>query len=236
MNEKQNANFDRQIRQTLGTLPDAPPPGSTFDAGKLWEQLRPELAAAPVTQKRIGGWWWTVAASVIGLLMGWFWWDNDVVSPERVTVHTRPIVPPLAVSSQHAGVELSVKRAVKTPAGVVQRSGAALGREAKKDTQNRPYSPTQHRYVVQLIPQQPITPESVSVTSVTETPKPTLAVAPKRRFRVVHENELPAEDEAYQVRSRAGQFVRLGTGGQLTAGPDEDLPQLRVPLSRKSIQ
>ncbi|MCY7360097.1 MAG: hypothetical protein LH609_22115, partial [Rudanella sp.] len=73
MNEKQGDLLDQRIRQTLSSLPDAPPPGSPFDAARLWEQLRPELNAPPVFRKLVGYWWWAGAA-VVGLVVGWDWY------------------------------------------------------------------------------------------------------------------------------------------------------------------
>lgn len=254
MNEKQGDLLDQRIRQALSNLPDAPPPGSPFDSARLWEQLRPELSAPPVARKRVAGWWWA-AASVVGLMVGWFFlWDTVSVSPvakqvsvshspsaKRGSLHPHPRSAKRGqVPSQTAVAGLTYERSVRTQtenADAVQGSGTALGHQAKNAVPNRADGPTEHRSIVQS---QPVTPEPVSLTPVAEIQIPTVAITPKRRFRVVHENELVAEDEAHRVRyaneGRTERFVRLGTGSPSQPRANEELPSLQLPLNRKTTQ
>lgn len=247
MNEKRSDLFDGRVRQTLDGLPDAPPPGSTFDAGRLWEQLRPELATpvAPVSQKAFKrrGAWWLLAAAVAGLVTVWLWYIPTDKPVAQTSKSVRPVVPQIADRLEsHKDKQTepeSLSKANKPIADVVERR--------LKKSSNRSSSPTQPNAQPTFSPAPQ--PEETTAGAVAQTVEPpaaplsaassqtaSVANATKRRFRVVHENELPAEDEAYQVRYRTQHFVRMGTSGQLSAAPDEGLPALRLPLSRKSTQ
>lgn len=247
MNEKQSDLFDGRVRQALDGLPDAPPPGSTFDAGRLWEQLRPELATpvAPVSQKAFKrrGAWWLLAAAVAGLVMMWIWFLPTNTPIAQMPTSVRSVVPQMAdrlePHKDRQPEPESLPKANKLIADVVERR--------LKKPLNRSSSPTQPNAQPTFSPtHQPKETTGASVAQTVEPPATPLSAASsqtasvanatKRRFRVVHENELPAEDEAYQVRYRTQHFVRLGTNGQLSAAPDEGLPVLRLPLSRKSTQ
>ena len=61
-------------------------------------------------------------------------------------------------------------------------------------------------------------------------------VKPKRRFQVVHENELRAEDEAQPKLYRPDHFVRLGTGQIGEPQPEAGRPALIMSLTNKPNQ
>lgn len=229
MNEKQGEHLDQRIRHALGNLPDAPPPGSPFNSARLWEQLRPELAAPPVSRKRIGGWWWA-AASVAGLLMmGWFWWGQS--APKQTTAITQSVF--LSPRSNKVGSVALQTRQVKQ----------IIYPQARQKNNPRTAA-TANKAEVEIVSiqqeVQPIVPESLRVTSLAKTQTPTVATTTKRRFRVVHENELMAEDEAHRVRyapeGRTERFVRIGTGNHSQSATNDDLPALQLPLNRKTTQ
>ena len=58
--------------------------------------------------------------------------------------------------------------------------------------------------------------------------------APKRRFRVVHENELRAEEEASPKLYRTEHFVRLGTKRSEEPAPEENRPSPYMSLTQQT--
>lgn len=87
-------------------------------------------------------------------------------------------------------------------------------------------------------PQLPELPAVAEVSPVVEKlpelSKPKVASAtPKRRFRVVHENELRAEEEARPKLYRTDHFVRLGTRRGEEPMPEERRPTLIMSLTHK---
>ncbi len=261
MNEQHGNRPDQRIRQMLDTLPDAPPPGSTFDSAKLWERLRPELIVLsvsvqsaekqPVVRKKrpIGG-WWLVAASVVGLLMGGLWWSGQLWSKQemvsqktsektdgnhRLSAKPNPSVDQPKVVAHLSEIRLATafsKRQFHQPKRVETRpiSAKAPVGLAYNQPQNADNQP-----IVSPVEMANTPPESASLTPAA-TQKPAIANTPKRRYRVVHTNELADEDESNVVRYRAERFVRLGTGSPSSAGSGGESPMLLIPLNRKSIQ
>lgn len=251
MTEKQSVPFDDPIRKALDALPDAPPPGSTFDAGRLWEQLRPELAQLPPSepvqpQRRLfAGRWWFAAASLVGLL-SWLLWFQ---------LHEPKTTPGLSHNSKPAS-----KPSVQQPelASITVAKPKSLGKRSVPKSPATFHKSGQSQEVNALVSQATsgqITPETAPTEPASQQPAPSPAEAmadvpdsptiaevqasktvsaSKNRWRVVHQNELPALDEAYQVHYRSAQYGRLGTGSQ--AGQPENLPLFSIPLSRKPIQ
>lgn len=256
MNEKQGNHPDQRIRQTLETLPDAPPPGSAFDSARLWDRMRPELLAQSVpaqvamVRKRPVFGWWLAAASLAGLLMGWLWWsgqslpERDVAnrkSPEKTGVSNDLLAKPNPSANQPKMAAEPIKAQLLTAFPKRQRqqikrveTGPILTKQpnqlAVNQLPNADNGPTVSTDETTFVP-----PESTSLTPA-PTPKPVIAAVPKRRFRMVHTNELAAEEESNVVRHRADHFVRLGTGGPSSAGSGGESPTLLIPLNRKSIQ
>lgn len=253
MNTNPDERLDQRIRQVLDQLPDAPPPGSTFDAGRLWEQLRPELTAAPVTQpKRPAPVWWALAAACIGLVLGGMWLYNDQddqsaqVEAGRLPAQKQSNAsqPPVTLAPKPDKPETVAHRQRETER--IQSSGNRVATRSVSEEKN-PDTPVSRSVVP---PTLPASTSDEHVAHVTESPSPipsvaerTPAPAPvpaKRRFRVVHENELLTDEESYRVRNgsggRAERFVRLGSGSALSAASDETPAQLQVPLQRKQTQ
>ncbi|KAB7728443.1 hypothetical protein F5984_18910 [Rudanella paleaurantiibacter] len=253
MNTNPDERLDQRIRQVLDQLPDAPPPGSTFDAGRLWEQLRPELAAAPVVQpKRPAPVWWAVAAACMGLLLAGVWLYNAQTNqPTRVeAVHLpapkppdgpRPQVAQTPESNKPETVAQYRRQPERTQPGnnrIATRPVSEVGKAETPVSQSVevPVFPasTPGGHVAQLTVPPSLTPLVAQRTSASA------AVPAKRRFRVVHENELLTEEETYRIRNagggRADRFVRLGSGNGISAASDEGPTMLQLPLQRKQPQ
>jgi hypothetical protein len=69
-----------------------------------------------------------------------------------------------------------------------------------------------------------------------ETTKETAVSAPKRRFQVVHLNELQAEEEIRPTTYRTEGFVRLGLGNTGPRMPETAHPSITLPITNKPIQ
>ena len=263
MNEQHGNHSEQRIRQTLNTLPDAPPPGSAFDSAALWERLRPELSAQSVAaqsaptpthsgRKRSVFGWWLAAASAV-MLLGWFWWAGQAtLKPDAV----------IRKSAEKAGVNIDLLAKLNPPVSqpnvvippIDTRLATAFQKQQRPRTNQTVTGPVLTKQPGELVINQASTadtgpavspvdavsvpPESTSLTPAV-TQKPAIARALKRRFRVVHANELAAEEEqTHLTQSRADHFVRLGTGSPASAGSGggSEPPTLQVSLSRKSIQ
>lgn len=266
MSDKTDERLDQHIRQALDALPDAPPPGSTFDAGRLWEQLRPELIDQPVGRpgKKPAYLWWVAAASLAGLLIGWVWqslpdqWpkprlgyeqSGSTQTREKKLAYERPVRTPTKERFGKAGFALSEsqdlgKRGKKSLAGVNHKlktepvKPVNLLRAAQiRLLEAVPSASTALTLLAETTPDSPM---PISLTHTVASRQPTTPAVSKRRFRVVHENELITEDEAYRIRhsteNRAEGLVRLGTGSQSLSTLDAGSPLLKLPLNRKSTQ
>jgi hypothetical protein len=253
MNEQPDNKFDQRIRQALDRLPDVPAPNTAFNAGKLWEQMRPELVAQPVLVPKHRTYLrWLVAASLSGLLLAGLWWSwkpsmkplvvdrqpvekragryelpKNVVTPTEHITHKGKSAKQVDATGNRMADRKAVERTGSVP-DVAQEAVAAPEPETLANVQNPEPEPTQ---TLPITAGQPTSPVTVA------TPK---AIAPKRRFRVVHENELKAEEEAIysQIRTKSSseRFVRIGTGNQVSTGSDEPSPAILLPLNRKSTQ
>lgn len=232
---------DQRIRQALDSLPDAPPPGSSFNAARLWDQLRPELATQPVSalpQKNRRR-WWLVAAACMGLLLGGWWWlaqhvPNGIRTGQAIQVavsrspqqrtQPQPVHPQLADKAPMARRKTPVQRFNLQPSGlhpVINESPPPI--ELQPATRSEPVADV---------------PESVAAA-----PAETYPAAPvlppnrlKRRFAVVHQNELRAEAETQAKLERNDQFVRLGVPSPTTpskafAAPADEPSGLIIPLN-----
>jgi hypothetical protein len=257
MNDKHGNHLDQRIRQTLDTLPDAPPPGSTFDSAKLWERMRPELAAQSVpaqvivVRKRPVFGWWVAAASLAGLLMGWLWWSGQLVpkqdmasrkSSEKTGVSNGLSAKPNPSKNQPKMVVSPIETRLVTTFPKRKRQqknrftvGTNVTKQPDELTGNQP-STADDGPMVSSVETPRMSSAPPNAVSVVITQKPVIASTTKRRFRVVHTNELVAEEESNVVRYRAERFVRLGTGSPSSAGSGSESPTLLIPLNRKSIQ
>ncbi|MEZ0487072.1 hypothetical protein [Fibrella aquatica] len=257
MNEQQGKHLDERVRQALDKLPDdVPAPGSTFDAGKLWEQLRPELAAEVVVltpqqpdqvqpaPTRRG---WLVAASLAGLLIIWLWWswqpvtDLTVVALKPLDTTSVGYVPTERVARPTIAVAAPIAFAKKP-----ESTGNKLAVRKVAVPVNQPETLGEFTLAGQTIPEQAPT-ETLPIVAMPVSQSPVVVVksykltSPKRRFQVVHVNELKAEDEAVysQIRAKKSnneRFVRIGAGNQLPTRDEEQAPAISIPLNRKSPQ
>lgn len=251
MSDKPDERLDLRIRQALDALPDGLPPGSAFDAGRLWEQLRPELMDQPVDQpgKKTAFLWWVAAASLASLLIGWWWQSLPDQRQKKASAYEQ---------TRHT----QAKERVGTTGRVFPESQDLAKRDHKSLTganhplNKPPVKPVNIREVAEIRPSAadssalsalpllaetvPDSPMPISLTPTVASHQPTALAVSKRRFRVVHENELLTEDEAYRIRhsteNRGEGLVRLGTGSQTMPAVDAGSLLLKLPLNRKSTQ
>lgn len=239
MKQKPDETLDSWVRQSLQQLPDTSPSGSTFDPERLWSQLRPELQATP-SRRTISTTWWVAAAWLAGLTLGWFWLRQSE-------------------ENHSTNVTRNMLRSVDTPRVSYQDKKPAIEAVSEKsafsdNTSAQLRLKTRHRSRVSAVVETPSQPdESVEVITQnhevplpaempliiekpTEHSKPNVAVvAPKRRFRVMHENELRAE-EVQPKLYRPDHFVRLGTGRSEEAIPEPHSSDLITQLTTKKTQ
>jgi hypothetical protein len=260
MNNKQGKNLDHHIRQALDALPDEPPPDSAFDAGQLWERLRPELAVSvfpaqsiekqPIdNQKRPVLFWWLAAASFIGLLISWLWRSGqDIPETNRarqdLTQKTELKTGSWAKANTHPNQEVVSARKPKTLITNTQPKQQRI-RINKAETilvlaEHTPDMTVSPPELVADIPKDSATniaengPVSSGPVAVR---KSALARAPKRQFQVVHVNELADDEEqGHLTESRPNRFFRLGTGSPASVGSGGESPKLQVNLGHKSTQ
>ena len=225
---------DRWVRDWLGQLPDAPPPGSTFDTERLWAQLRPELQADPA--RRLAGWaWYVVAACLSGLILGWFLLNQPADNHKAYIAHNtvKKANPPfLTGRTPYVATKLTRSEPARS---VAVRRILSLRRE-RNDSETPKYNvivpaPEQTEFVVQL----PELPAETAMPPIAEklvqSQKPAIAqTRPKHRFQVVHQNELRAEEEARPKLYRTEHFVRIGT-----VQPDSPTPEERQPAPVMSL-
>lgn len=231
---------DEWIRQMLNRLPDAPPPGSSFDSERLWTQLRPELQQAPV-HRRIGWAWWAAAACLTGLALSPLLWNQPVKIQKQVATYGRiqSSEKPTAGLQKHKVID---KITLSEPV-LAAKSGRKLqhhNSDNQKDSSNQPFV-TPASEPVEMIAMLPEPTTLVNLPSVTEklpeSHKTNVVTGTsKRRFRVMHENELRAEEEAAPKLYRTDNFVRLGTGQRDSDPSDSRQPTLIMPLTTKSNQ
>lgn len=238
MNGKPDERLDQWVRQSLDRLPDAPPPGSRFDAGQLWNQLQPELQKSAAHRAR--GWvWWAAAACLVGALLGWFLLNQQpefsrrVVS--RVTRQRVPMTirtePPITANVDGPKPQLPVKTgpSISPPARHSERIVRVSFAVLPKKEPTRP--------VVHLTEPPTIADTISTMTTSPEPPKNTaVAAAPTRRFRVVHRNELQAEEAIRPSPHRTDRFVRLGTGDKGQPVPETAHPTITWPSTNKLNQ
>ncbi len=240
MKQKPDETPDQWVRQSLSQLSDTPPPGSSFDPERVWGQLRPELQAAP-SHRRVGGAWWAVAACLGGLVVGWFWVNQSSDDDTEVVAHRteRRADAPVIIHDKPKSADK-----IAAPKSVVsedRRPGLALRIQSQRKETPKEKSAPRMPEPIETVPQtsdlQIVAEVPPVVEKRPELSKPNVATTTaKRRFRVVHENELRAEEEARPKLYRTDHFVRLGTGQSEELVPDEDRPTLLMPLTNKPNQ
>lgn len=235
MKQKPDESPDQWVRQTLGQLPNTPPPGSSFDTERVWAQLLPELQAAPVRRRSVLA-WWMAAACLAGLGLDWFWLHQSSNDHTEVVAHVsnrKADVPLLTPHKQSPDEAIATRRPVfsagRRPVSELRTRSSHTGAPAATS----PIAKT-----IEALPQTPEIPTVAEVTPIVErlpevTTPNVVKVMPKRRFRVVHENELRAEEESWPKLYHTEHFVRLGTGPGEKPVPDESHPTLLMPLTTK---
>lgn len=250
MKQKPDEALDQWVRQSLSRLPDTPPPGSSFDSERLWQQMRPELQAEqPRRRARWIG--WAAAAVVAGLVTLWGSMHRPDTRPvSAVTVKNEQATTHSAIPSK-ADEQLvkSVSESEKEERNVPK----IASKRVKAETVTPRQQVDEHSEVTVAVDfpesesdasrergiRTPSTLESTLLGLDAKTPvaqhipKPTKA---KPRFKVVHENELQAEEEARPKLYQTGNFVRLGTGQMHETEQPEHQPALVIPLTNKPNQ
>ncbi|QKZ11266.1 hypothetical protein [Spirosoma sp. KUDC1026] len=237
MKQKNDELPDEWVRQTLSRLPDAPPPGSSFDAERLWGQLRPELQAKP---NRRRAWWWLSAACVSAVAAGWLVWSlpngKPGVSPtdQMATYRAKTDTISGARPNQREEIPESAPTLAETHQQKRQRTAVSVQRVHRLDNVATVHESSEPEATTQVVE----TPVILITDAIPAPRKANIAAAtPKRRFRVMHENELRAEDEAAPKLYRTDHFVRLGSGPtnneqqRTNTTPDYSPPALVMPLT-----
>lgn len=237
MKPQPDETLDAWVRQALDQLPDALPPGSTFDAKRLWGQMRPALPKTPA--RRWAGWMrWATAASVVGLL----WIGFRFAQPPQSAATNQPTLTPMATH-----LTTTPKAEPKPESPGIPTVAVKLNRSRQRPTRSpvdlpttpapTPVASVDAQNVPDVTPAESARPdEPLAATALLTEPttSSTVAGAPKRRFRVVHVNELRAEEEIRAKLYRTEGFVRLGTGRKAEPTRDEPTTVLILPLSSKT--
>ena len=234
MNGKPDEHFDQWVRQSLDKLPDAPPPGTRFDAGRLWNQLQPELHKS-ATHRRFGWIGWVAAACTVGLL-GWFWTNQQPDSTDRTSSVKRPNGP-VAIRSQHRA---TARNGLSESVGVtkIRRPFWPSARRQERITSVLPtvLPDNEPAQSVAAVADLLLVLDTSFTLSIQPKPAQITAVIPlKRRFQVVHLNELQAEEAIRPSPHKTDRFVRLGTGDRGQPVP-ETVPTITWPLTTKLNQ
>ena len=236
MNGKPDEHLDQWVRQSLDRLPDAPPPGTTFDAERLWSQLRPELQK-PATRRRLGWAGWLAAACAVGTVLGWFWMSEQPEHKPRIASKVERQRVPVSINPESRSMAQVDQPKSKFPTKI-RPSVAASAQHSERIATASPIALPIEKVAqaVDNVTELPTIADTTSaITTQTESVK-TTAAALKRRFRVVHINELQAEEAIRPTPQRTDRFVRLGTGDNGQPAPETAHPTLTWPLINKSNQ
>ncbi|GAB3986491.1 hypothetical protein GCM10028807_04030 [Spirosoma daeguense] len=259
MKQKIDETPDEWVRQTLSRLPDTPPPGSSFDSERLWSQLRPELQAKK-PRRRLGWLEWGAAACLTGFLLSWMFWQQPVKKQRSVATYqhkskkTSRVQAPDLTTETTTSAPIHVAKLQQNPPRentnhqpITPAKPVNVASESTATTDlSRPEVSISRERGIQIpstplatFPEpQPIPDVVASTEKLPEVHKPNVATATsKRRFKVVHENELRAEEESTPQLYRTDNFVRLGTGQRSdNTATDTHQPGLVMPLTSKSNQ
>ena len=205
--------LDKWVRQALNDLPDTPPPGSAFNADQVWRQMHPRLhGAAP--QRRSGTVWWLAAACAAVVLIGWLY--VEIEPAEKVaSVINRPPAASIPTNRPVGPLDLRQRTAVR------DQSAKAVRERSVRRVNVPERNLVEQTKLTEGITAMPAETLRIVAETIPSTPEVTkaLATVPKRQFRVVHVNELQAEDEKRPKLYQTGNVVRLGDEGELR--PDE---------------
>jgi hypothetical protein len=237
MNGKPDEHLDEWVRQSLNRLPNTPPPGTQFDAERLWTKMRPELQKKPYSRQ--WGWvWWAAAACLVSAVLGWL----SLNQPKRERNHPITYV-------KHRNVPVAINREPKS----LTENDRLKEVPMRPNYSSRPASKQMPKRIAPVptpvlssetagpwvahINEPPMGARADSIRSIApEKTKEKVASAPKRRFQVVHLNELQAEEEIRPTTYRTEGFVRLGLGNTGVHMPETAHPSIMLPITSKPIQ
>ncbi len=206
---------DKFFKTALDGLPDAPPPGTSFDAEALWGSLDRQLRP----RRRFAGWW--VAAGTALLLLAGAGWQLRF-SGEKTPATTAVV----GVRTDRTAVgqpERSVRTPTKEALAAAKPTGSALAtvswprqqpRGAERGIAPPPAAPESRPEALSNPAgfSEPI-PDPVAAAVVEKPVSPGKTGVPaKPRFRVVPANELLAEDEARPKLYRPEGTARVTLG------------------------
>lgn len=251
MKQKPDESLDQWVRQSLSRLPDTPPSGSSFDPERLWQQLRPELQAE-LPRRRVSWVWWSAAAVIAGIVTLWgsMYWRESLPASALTVKKTKQVTSGPATLSM--GAEKPVK-SVPELENEKRNAPDVASKQVKTEKINPRQQVDAHSEVVATVDlsesesdgsrERGIRPPGTLENTLPEleTQAPIAQNVPKsnkvkRHFKVVHENELQAEEEAMPKLYQTGNFVRLGTGQIQETEQQERQPSLVLPLTNKPNQ
>lgn len=241
MDQKSDETLDHWIWQSINQLPATPPPGSSFDSERLWAQLRPAIQVTPSRRPALlAG--WLAAACLTGLVAGWFWL-HQLVNPHPTDVAHRNGQHKVATPIVTHQFPESIDKIVVSKPIVFEKKRLPAGRLIRSHKPQKQFAESVLRSVepTEIGAQATALPMVTEISTATEKPverskSAVAATAPKRRFRIVHENELRAEEEARPKLYHTEHFVRLGTRQPAEITPDDRQPVLLMPLTSKPNQ
>ena len=237
MNGKPDEHLDEWVRQSLNKLPNTPPPGTQFDAGRLWTKMRPELQKKPYSRQ--WGWvWWAAAACLVGAVLGWLRLNQPQRESSSPITHVKRPSPPVAINRELNSLTFDDRLKESSVRPNYSSRPASKQMEKQIGPVSAPVfssETTEPSVSYKNEPQMGVHADSVRSFEPKKT-KETIASAPKRRFQVVHLNELQAEEEIRPTTYRTEGFVRLGLGNTETHMPETAHPSITLPITNKSIQ
>lgn len=209
---------DNCFKTALDGLPDAPPPGSAFDAEALWGDLDRQLRP----RRRFTGGWVAAACGLLTLLAGLGGWvlfsEEKTTGPSEPAggLATRPVhqrterpkaLPPAKlpeVAKQPNRQTLSPNRAV-FPHPKARLEPESVAESAPVVPEVAPVAPTAPEVSPQLTPE-----PAVALAKPVFSEKKLARSKP--RFRVVHANELPSSETISIKQPRAEATARVTLG------------------------
>lgn len=217
--------LDNRFKTTLDGLPDAPPPGTAFDADALWGDLDRRLRP----RRRFTG-WWVAAGGLLALLAGLGAWvlfsAEKTATPTRqfATGKVRPKPERLAAAPTVRAAEVATRAERRIVSAKPTVTAKAAPRRAAKPVAEPAPSLPETAPVTPTAPEASPQPVAESVVAVV---KPVFSEKKKARaqprFRIVHANELPSNETipTKQPRTEATARVTFGYPSALQPAPAE---------------
>ncbi|MCY7349370.1 MAG: hypothetical protein LH606_01710 [Cytophagaceae bacterium] len=233
--------MDELLRKNLDARADAPPPGPglTFDADALWRALDAELRP----RRRVKNWWVAAAVALLLMVLGSGWWsDFSVEKKPRGIAGQNMTRKPIPTNDEKfiAVVIIPAPRPVaQRPESAAKSKLATQFSQPKQNTERVAPTPEPTELMSSLanVAARPVEPQPVILDEnplVNPTPPPptvatrTVKTRSQSRFRVVHANEIMAEEEARPKLHREEGFVRVFIS--IPAPPEANRSELHRPL------